>query len=273
MTPGASQRIGGLVAKDLAELSRNPGATVPPILTAIAAMVPAFLITIVTPKISGEHVADAQELQRAAQRAAELLPELGLLAPNAQVQAFMFQQFALFLLLVPVVGSMALAAHAIIGEKIARTLEPLLATPISTIELLVAKTSAPFALTLALMWATLLVYVGGIAAVAEPDVWRALVGTRVVVMFFVVGPLISLVSLQLAIVISLRVNDPRSAQQLGALIILPVTGLFVAQLMGGFVVGVNALLAIAAGLAVVNAGLLYLGARVFQRENILMRWK
>ena len=31
------------------------------------------------------------------------------------------------------------AAHAVVGEKQARTLEPLLATPITTVELLVAK--------------------------------------------------------------------------------------------------------------------------------------
>ena len=58
---------------------------------------------------------------------------------DARVQLFIFQQFLIVFLLMPITGAMALAAHAIVGEKQARTLEPLLATPITTGELLVAK--------------------------------------------------------------------------------------------------------------------------------------
>ena len=55
------------------------------------------------------------------------------------MQLFLFQQFLMLFLLTPITGAMALAAHAIVGEKQARTLEPLLATPITTFELLAAK--------------------------------------------------------------------------------------------------------------------------------------
>ena len=50
----------------------------------------------------------------------------------------------------PITGAMALAAHAIVGEKQARTLEPLLATPITTTELLVAKVLGALVPTLAI---------------------------------------------------------------------------------------------------------------------------
>jgi ABC-2 type transport system permease protein len=62
------------------------------------------------------------------------------------VQTFLFHQFSLLLLLVPIVSATALATHAVIGEKQSRALEPLLATPISTIELLAAKALTPFRL-------------------------------------------------------------------------------------------------------------------------------
>ena len=46
------------------------------------------------------------------------------------------------------------------------------------------------------------------------------------------GPIGALVALQIAILVSSRVNDPRTAQQFGALLILPITGVFVMQFNG-----------------------------------------
>ena len=40
-----------------------------------------------------------------------------------------------------------------------------------------------------------------------------------------VGPLSALVALQLALIISSRVNDARTAQQFGVLIVLPLTAI------------------------------------------------
>ena len=61
------------------------------------------------------------------------------LDPEGAIQAMIFQQFLILLVLTPVAGAMSVAAYAVVGEKQARTLEPLLATPITTFELLVAK--------------------------------------------------------------------------------------------------------------------------------------
>ena len=63
----------------------------------------------------------------------------GVLSPDQRIVFFLFQQFLILFLLTPVTGAMSLAAHAVVGEKQNRTLEPLLATPITTLELLVAK--------------------------------------------------------------------------------------------------------------------------------------
>jgi ABC-2 type transport system permease protein len=73
--------------------------------------------------------------------------------------------------------------------------------------------------------------------------------------------------------VSSRVNDARTAQQLGGFLALPISALFVAQLAGQFLLGVGALLATALVLVAVNAALLWVGVRVFQRETILMRWR
>ena len=164
------------------------------------------------------------------------MPELAGLSGNALIQAVVFHQFALLLLLVPVVAATALATHAVVGEKQAKALEPLLATPISTIELLAAKTLTPFVFALSLTWLAAALYVAGIVAFGEPGVWRVVLGMRTLVLFVILGPLVELAALQVSVITSSRAHDPRSAQQLTALLILPITAVFVAQLLGAFVV-------------------------------------
>ncbi len=58
---------------------------------------------------------------------------------------------------------------------------------------------------------------------------------RTVLLVAVIGPAAALVSLQSAIVISSRVNDARTAQQFGVLIMIPLTALLVAQFTGSLV--------------------------------------
>ena len=92
-------------------------------------------------------------------------------------------------------------------------------------------------------------------------------------MVFVLGPLAALAALQLAVCVSSRVNDARSAQQIGALIILPLAGLLVGQLTGTVSLTGGVIAAIAGGLVVFNVGLMRVGIALFDRESILTRWK
>lgn len=269
----AWHRIAAVARKDAAELVRNPGAILPAFLMVLGALFPGFLVVVGAPLIAGQSLEDSGDFAEEASWAVDAMPELAGLTGNALIQAFLFHQFALLLLLVPVVAATALATHAVIGEKQSKALEPLLATPISTTELLAAKTLTPFLFALGLTWLAVALYVGGILFAGEPGVWRAVVGPRMLVMFAVVGPLVELLTLQVSVIVSSRANDPRSAQQLTSLLILPITVVFIAQLMGAFVIDMRALLLSAAALGLLNAGLLWAGVRVFDRETILTRWR
>jgi len=262
-----------LSRKDVEELSHQPGAVFPAVAMVFGSLVPAFLVVAGAPLISGQSLEQAGEFSDAALVAVGMVPELQTLTGNALIQAFLFHQFALLLLLVPVVAAMAIATHAVIGEKQAKALEPLLSTPLTTMELLAAKTLTPFVFSTLLMWIAMMLYLGGIAVVAEPGVLQAIVGVRLVMMFALLGPLVGLAALQLAVIVSSRATDPRSAQQLASLMILPITALFVAQMMGAYVVSLPALALWAAVSGVLNVFLLWIGVRVFQRETILMRWR
>jgi ABC-2 type transport system permease protein len=265
-------RVGAIVRKDIAEAGRQPALFVPALLMVLGLTAPTFLITVIVPRVTGRGL-DSSEFAAAAEAAGRLTSEWSGLSGSAGVQAYLLQQFLMFGLLVPMLGSLALASHSIIGEKQARALEPLLCTPVTTLELLAAKTMMPLMVSAGLLLLTFGIYFSGMLLFGEPGVWRTLLGPRTLILYLVTAPLLTFASLLLAAILSSRVNDPRSAQQLGAFLVMPITAVFVAQLVGRFLIGVGALLWATAGVLVLDVILLWIGVRVFDRQTILMRWK
>jgi ABC-2 type transport system permease protein len=168
---------------------------------------------------------------------------------------------------------MALAAYSIIGEKQARTLEPLLATPATTGEILLAKVLASFLPALAIEAVGIVLYFGGIAVLGAPGVFDALVSTRTALVLLVLAPLATLIALQVVVIASSRVNDYRTAQQFGTLVVLPIVGVLIAQGTGVFWLTSPVIVIAAAALLVVWILLLLFGIAIFEREQILTRWK
>jgi ABC-2 type transport system permease protein len=266
------KRVMALVTKELVDLRQNPAVFLPAVLTGLASIALPFFVAVIVPYVSGERLSDSADFQIAAEMF-RTRPETRALDPEGAIQAWIFQQFLLLLTVTPIAGAMSIAAAAVIGEKQARTLEPLLATPLTTLELLSAKVLGALIPSLVLTFGCFAIYVAAVGLVAHPGVYRALLTPRSVAIMFVIGPLAALAALQLAVCVSSRVNDARSAQQIGALIILPISGLLVAQLMGGVQLTAPVILTISALLVGVNAVLMRVGIALFDRESILTRWK
>jgi ABC-2 type transport system permease protein len=161
----------------------------------------------------------------------------------------------------------------VVGEKVARTLEPLLATPITTAEILAAKVLGAMLPTFGITLAGLALYLALVAGAADAGVLAAILNLRTFAIAVLVGPAAALVSLQGAILVSSRVNDPRTAQQVGVLIILPVAALIVAQFMGAFWLTAADLALVAAALVALWVALLLVSIALFDREAILTRWR
>jgi ABC-2 type transport system permease protein len=264
-----NSRLGGMWRKELLDLKRNSGALMPVLIVGLMALVLPFAITIVVPAATGQHLGDESDLL-AVSSVAGPHPEL---TRDGRVQLFLFQQFLLVFLLIPITGAMSLAAHAVIGEKQARTLEPLLATPISTFELLVAKIIGALAPTLVIAAILLACYFAGVAGLAEPGVLRALANGRTAVLVVGIGPAAALVALQTALIISSRVNDARTAQQFSVLLILPLTALLVAQFAGWTWLSARVLLLVTGALGATWVILILISVVLFDRETILTRWR
>src|SRR3972149_83563 len=189
-------------------------------------------------------------------------------------QFLILQQFMVFFLMIPAIIPVTIASYSIVGEKNTHTLEPLLATPITTGQLLAGKAlAAAIPAIIASLVSFVIFATGTYLLAASPAVAFQLFSPLWLIGIFVVGPLLSLAGVSLAGMISSRVNDPRAAGQLAGLGILPLLALFIGQFAGVLVLNQNLLLFITAALVLVDAALLFFATRLFQRESILTRWK
>jgi ABC-2 type transport system permease protein len=189
-------------------------------------------------------------------------------------QYYMVSSFLLMFMLTPLIIPVNIAAYSIVGEKTTRSLEPLLATPISTVELLAGKNlAATIPAVLATWLGFTLFIVGALVISGSRFLIGALLDAMWLIAILVVGPLLAILSVNTSIMVSSRVNDPRVAEQLSAVVILPVLLLFFGQIAGFLIINRAVVLLMAAALVVVDALLLYLAVRMFQREAILTRWR
>jgi ABC-2 type transport system permease protein len=183
--------------------------------------------------------------------------------------------FSFFYLILAGVVPTTLASYSLVGEKVEKSLEPLLATPTTDGEIILGKGIAafipPFAGILAgsAIFMTLMDFVtrGKLGYYFFPN-WNA------VVLFFILVPLATLLSVGWSVIISSKVSDVRIAQQLGYLAVIPLGGIYVLGELNVVNLGVtNNLLIIAAVLFVIDVILLYLTRVTFRREEILTKWK
>ena len=189
-------------------------------------------------------------------------------------QIYMVSQFILLYMIVPLIIPVNIAAYSIVGEKTTHSLEPLLATPITTAELLAGKNLAAVIPAVLATWIGFGLYALGASLLVEnPLVLSALIDPMWLLAIFLVGPLLAVLAVNFSIMVSSRVNDPRVAEQLSSIVIVPVLGLFFGQISGLLLLNNRVVIAFAAGLVVLDGLLIALAVRLFQRETILTRWK
>ena len=190
------------------------------------------------------------------------------------LQAFMANQMMILFLVMPLAIPMTIATYSIVGEKREKSLEPLLATPITVPELLFGKAVAAALPGVFATWLGYSVFL--IAArffVLSDAVYASLVSPTWLLATLLVAPLLTVLAVTAGLMVSSRVNDPRAAEQLGMLIILPVVALMFTQLAGLVFLGPTLVLAVAGGLVLADGAMIYFAAKLFQRESILTRWK
>ena len=193
--------------------------------------------------------------------------------PSELAGAFAVQQFLVFFLLMPAYIPLSIATFSIIGEKQARSLEPVLAAPIRTVELLAGKAIAALVPGVLAGWVTYVAFV----LLASIVYGRALFGVVTdgswLAGVFLLGPAVGLSSVVAGVIVSARVNDPRVAQQIGGVVIVPIVGLVLVQATGTLLVGPSGYVLLTLIVLVLSLVGLRIGVRLFDREAILTRWR
>lgn len=188
-------------------------------------------------------------------------------------QVFMVNQFMILFMMLPLAIPVTIAAYSIVGEKTTRSLEPLLATPITTAELLTGKSLAAAIPAILATWAGFVIFaIGARLLISNPRAYAAILDPMWLLAVLLVGPLLAIMAVNASIMVSSRVNDPRVAEQLSMVVIVPILGLFFGQISGLFFINRQLILIMAAILIVLDLGLVYLAVQFFQRETILTRW-
>lgn len=189
-------------------------------------------------------------------------------------QVYLVSQFMLMFMLIPLAIPITIAAYSIVGEKNSRSLEPLLATPISTMELLIGKSLAAVIPAVLATYGSFLIFIlGSWILIQSKGVISAFLDLRWIIAIFIVGPLMAILAVFLSLMISSRVNDPRAAEQISMVVILPVLALFFGQMAGLFVLNKEIITIVALVLITLDILTVFLAVRVFDREAILTRWK
>lgn len=141
--------------------------------------------------------------------------------PSSAAAALHREHTLVYMLAIPALVPAALASYSIVGERLQGTLEPMLSTPVRREELLLGKALAAFAPAVIVAYVVFALYIVLVELFAHPGVASALIHGSDVVAQVVFTPLLAAWSIWIAIAISARSNDPRTAQQLSILVSLP----------------------------------------------------
>ncbi len=175
----------------------------------------------------------------------------------------------LYMLGVPTLVPVFIAAYAVAGERQQGTLEPALTTPIRREEFLLGKALAALVPSLVVAYAVYAVFLALVGLFAQPGIASALIQGPDLLAQVLFTPLLACWSIWVGIAVSTRSSDVRVAQQLGVLASLPPV--FAVVLIAFNVIPVTPALAIgcAAALLILDALGWRLASRLFDRERLI----
>lgn len=167
----------------------------------------------------------------------------------------------------PVSISLVIALETFVGEKERRSLEPLLSTPLTNAELYIGKTFAATIPPLLASYIGMAIYLGGLIFGAQQ--WRP--EPQLILQIMCLTTAQALVMVTGAVVVSSQTTSTRASNLLASFIIIPTSMLVMLE---SFIMITNnryLLWYIFAGLVVADVMLFGMGARIFNREELLGR--
>lgn len=175
-------------------------------------------------------------------------------------------------LIMPLMLSSVVGADSFVGERERKTMEALLYSPATDMELFLGKVLAAVIPAISLSWLTYLVYIiivnvssfklFGRIWFPLPSWWP---------MMFWLTPAFALLGISAIVLISSRVKTFMEAYQLSGSLVVLVLALVVGQVTGILFLGVGTVLWIGVLIWIIDSALIYLGVRSFKRSMLIVK--
>ena len=179
--------------------------------------------------------------------------------------------FSFFFVILSAMAPVMIAGYSLVGEKLEKSLEPLLATPLSDSEILLGKS------LVAVIPSLISIYIGSVIFSISinyvTDYVYPLPDTLFLYILLLVIPLVVIFSVEIMVIISSRVNDVRTSTQIGMFMMAPFIGIYLLSETGYVTLDTNMMLQIAGVLAIIDIIIFNIAKLTFQREEILTKWK
>ena len=180
--------------------------------------------------------------------------------------------FMPFFLLIPAMASSVIASDSFAGEKERKTIEGLLATPLTDAELMVGKMLVAFVPSMLVTFASFAAYTAIVDFLGFPLFGRfVLPNINWVLSIFLLSPAVAIAGIAVTVIVSARVKGFRESQQLSVLIIVPIMGLVVGQALGVLLLVPEVIIILFVVFAIIDVIILRIGLGMFEREEILSR--
>ena len=179
--------------------------------------------------------------------------------------------FAPFFLIIPVMISGVIASDSFAGEKERKTIEALLATPLTDEELFLGKMLVSFIPSIAITIISFLIYLicVDVLSLSVFDGVLLLPNLDWILLIFGLAPTMALTSIGVTVMISAKVKGVREAQQISGILMIPILALIFGQVMGALILEPFVILLLIGIFIIIDVVVFKMGVRIFEREKIL----
>ena len=194
---------------------------------------------------------------------------------DQQVMVYIMSLYfmAPFFLIIPLMASSVIASDSFAGEKERKTIEALLATPLSDSELFLGKVLVSFIPSMLVTVVSFIIYSTVVDLLSFTIFNGRLLLPNIVwiLLIFGLAPTVALASIGLTVMISAKVKGFREAQQISVILLIPILALVFGQVIGGILFGPLVVAALIGLFTIIDLAVFRIGIKLFKREEILSK--
>lgn len=267
-----ARAIKAIVRKDLKVISTRKGVMIPIIVVPLVILIILPGLAALAPGAGSLGVSPLSGMDAFLENMPSGLQER--LAGYTEAQRLIVLALVYFLapmyLILPLSVASVIAADSFAGEKERKTLEALVYTPTTDLDLFTAKLLTAWLPAIAVSWLGFLCYSIVVNLAAWGTMGRLFFPTGMwVVLALWVAPAAAGLGLSTMVLVSSRASGFQDAYQIGGVVVLPLILLVVGQAAGVLYFNLGLVLTVGLIFYLIDAALLLLGARTFRRTEII----